>query len=247
MKSKNFKVFFRKFNFWLRFFSVLFAVAIGGATVWGFVFKSGYFVILAIDIEGAKNFVNAKDLNELVKSKAIGNNLLLLNASDLQASLVKTFQGAKTISVDKSLPNKLNVSVIERKPLALLYNDIDHYLVDDEGYVLGIMDSSQTNLPKIRYEGDIKVGLFVNKNVMPVYLEMMTALDDKNLKASSISFSKNYSHLYLNNSVEVYIGNDKNRTEAASVIEALLKKADLSSKTLKKIDLRYDKVIVSYQ
>jgi cell division septal protein FtsQ len=167
----------------------------------------------------------------------------------LTSVLRKNFQGAKSITVVKRLPNKLVITVVERTPLAIIYktDSTGDFLIDGDGYVLGPVDSDSLALPRIKYnQGDIVVGSFVNKNIIPVSKQIIDDADAASLKISSISFSPAYTQLYVNDSVEVLIGNDKDKKQAIEVITALVKKLGLEGKKLKKIDLRYDKVIVLY-
>ena len=209
--------------------------------------KTNRFAITDISIQGAQTYVNSHDLEALVQNKAYGTNILLLDTSKLSKNLAQTFLGAKKIQIKRALPNKLAVVVTERAPMAVIYNDNDYYIIDDEGYVLGVSDKNALALPKIRFEGDVKVGYFINSNLVPVYLELMSALSDQNVKASSVSFYPNYVQLYLDTSTQVLLSGTKNVEESVGTFADLYKQLGLEGKTVKKIDLRYDKVIVSYE
>src|SRR3989344_9503310 len=55
------------------------------------------FAIRNVEVEGAKSFVSAVDVAELVKSRSFGQNILLFDSGALKASLLDSFQGAKEI------------------------------------------------------------------------------------------------------------------------------------------------------
>ena len=213
------------------------------------VFKSGSFRVSRVNVFGTQSFVNGVDLTEVVRGKVYGNSIFKVNTPELEYNLLQNFQGAKSISVYKVYPTSINVDVKERTPLALVYNDgqPDFYMVDEDGYVLGLVESDKTNLPKIKYEGDIKVGLFVASEMIPVYMELVDSISEHNLKVSSMSFYPNYAQLYTEGGIEVYIGNDKSKSESVTIIADLVKQLGLEDRKVKKIDLRYDKVIVSYE
>jgi cell division septal protein FtsQ len=148
--------------------------------------------------------------------------------------------------VRTKLPDKLVLEVTERDPLALIFNGQtkDYFIIDSEGFVLGVVDQSKTNLPEIRYEGDIRVGEFISSDLVPVYLDLMRSLDENEVQATSVSFYPRYVRLFLQSGVEVLIGNDKNKLEALKVVKNLVRQEGLEEKSLNKIDLRYDKVSV---
>ncbi|KKS19373.1 MAG: hypothetical protein UU77_C0051G0005, partial [candidate division WWE3 bacterium GW2011_GWC1_41_7] len=77
--------------------------------------------------------------------------------------------------------------------------------------------------------------------------ELVDSISEHNLKVSSMSFYPNYAQLYTEGGIEVYIGNDKSKSESVTIIADLVKQLGLEDRKVKKIDLRYDKVIVSYE
>jgi cell division septal protein FtsQ len=239
----------RKLKIYLRAIAmVIFSVGVLSGIYWVF-FASGKFNINSINISGTGSYVNNQDLKTVLESKLLGSNILKLNTTMTETVLKDTFRGAKTIKLEKIYPDKINVLVTERQPLAIIYKDdsLGYFLIDDEGYILGSVDSDKTNLPKVKYEGDIKINEFIDRNIVPNYLELMSLLDSEKLSASSVSFFPKYSKIYLTNNSEIYLGNDKNKLESFKVISALLKQNMLEDKKILKIDLRYDKVIVSYE
>ena len=207
------------------------------------------FAIRNVEVEGAKSFVSAVDVAELVKSRSFGQNILLFDSGALKASLLDSFQGAKEIFVQKKFPATLRIIVVERTPAVLVYKEVQEnlYLVDDEGYVLGQVAPGTSNFPKISYDGEIAVGYFLDRSLFSAYFELLHALDEEKINASSMSVQSDYISLFIPDSIEVLIGKDKDALEAASLLSALLKQLSAQGKDVKRVDLRYDKVIVSYR
>ena len=79
-----------------------------------------------------------------------------------------------------------------------------------------------------------------------MYLELVNALSEHKMKVSSMSFYPKYAQLYVNEGIEALVSNDKSRSDSISILGSLLKQLQLEGKKAKKVDLRYDKVIVSY-
>jgi cell division septal protein FtsQ len=202
-----------------------------------------------IKVTGVRSFVNITDITEVAKENVIGSSIFTVNSVKTQNKLMETFQGAEEIKVIKKYPSTINVKVRERSPVALVHhtNSDDYFLVDGEGYILGIIDRERTNLPEITYEGEIKVGTFVDKRMVPLYMELVNSLNEEKLKVSSMSFYPKYALVYINDGIETFISNDRDKSESVRTASALIKQLVLEGKKIKKIDLRYDKVIVSYE
>lgn len=201
-----------------------------------------------IEIIGTKNFVNYRDLKEVLQTKMYGKNILTVNVEDSQKALLDTFQGARKIKIEKKFPKKIKVLVVERVPLALIYNgqSQNFFMIDEDGYVLGIVDENSTNLARIRYEGDIRVGMFINKTLVPFYLELTKVLLNEEVKVSSMSFYSNYVELYLDTEIRTLISSEKNISNSIKVLLVILKQIALEGRRPNVVDLRYAKVIVSY-
>ncbi|MFZ2664334.1 MAG: FtsQ-type POTRA domain-containing protein [Patescibacteria group bacterium] len=205
-----------------------------------------YFKINLFEISGASRFVNEKDVKTLVEKNSLDQSIFIVNTENLEDILKKNFLGAKNIEIEKKYPNKLKVIVEERVPIAILYNDEKtYYLIDSDGYVLGVVDKSYSGLPKIKYEDDIAVGNFLDKDIIPVSVEILKYAEKEEVKISSMSFYPKYTKIYVG-STEVYIGYDKDREKSLETVGALIKNLNAEGKIVKKIDLRYDKVIVLY-
>ncbi len=209
---------------------------------------SDFFKISEIEIIGTKSFVSHRDLKEIIQTKLYGKNILTIDSDGSERALSNIFQGAKNIIIERKFPNKIIVQVSERTPLALIYNSESPsvFMVDEDGYVLGIVDENTTNLAKIRYEGNIKVGVFINKTLVPVYLELTQVLSKEDIKASSMSFYPSHVEVYLDTGVKTFISSEKNIINSIKVLVLILRQISLEGRQPRSVDLRYDKVIVSY-
>lgn len=206
-----------------------------------------YFKISLVEINGALKFVNEKDIKTLAEKNSLNQSIFLINTNYLSEVLKKNFLGAKNIDIEKKYPDKLKIIVEERTPLAVVYTDKeDYYLIDSDGYVLGIVDKRFSDLPKIKYEGEVSVGSFLEKEMIPVSVEILKFAEKEELKVSSISFYPKYTKVYVGTGAEIYIGYDKDREQSMKTVGSLIKKLSVEGKIVKKIDLRYDKVIVLY-
>jgi len=209
---------------------------------------SPIFGIKHIKISGTREFVNPTDVKLIAESNAKGQNIFKFDKNSLAEKLEGNLLGAKIYHVKKVFPSTLEIAVQERTPIAILYKDNnEQFFVDDDGYVLGYTDPGNRDLPKIKYDKEIKVGLFIDKNLVPIYLELTKLFTEREVKVSSMSFAPKHVNLYLEDGPEILVGNEKNKSEALKTVVALMKKADLEDKEVRRIDLRYDKVIVLFK
>lgn len=231
------------------FFTPILTLAVFSLALYTVFFKFEYFNINNAVVEGTKSFVNDLDMLELVKTRSYGSNILFFDTQTLEDSLTKDFQGAKTITVNKKYPRTLVIEVTERSPLAIVNNEKDpeHFLVDDDGYVLGIVAPETSNFPKIFYNGNIAVGYFLDKDAIEMYFKVISATDETNIVIKTVSIFDNYLVMITGDNVEVLLGKNKDMGSSVKALAALLQQLKAESKDVAKVDLRYDKVIVSYR
>lgn len=207
----------------------------------------GYFKIASVSIEGTERFVSTEDVRNIVERNAFGTFIFSVDEKSLSEIISKSFLGAKNVFVKKDYPNSLNVFIEERVPVAFVYNNEDEfYLIDADGYVLGMVTDGLQDLPRISYEGSVLVGTFLDKDIIPISIEILKFADREDLRISSMSFTPNYAKLYLNVGPEVFMGYTKEIEKSLRTIKALLNSSKSNEEVIKKIDLRYDKVIVLY-
>lgn len=222
------------------------------------IFILGYFInifindtskikVTKIEVTGIEKYVNANDFSNISNSLLLEKNIFTLNISLVEKNLSDLFQGARSIKVTKKLPNTIHIAIKERYPVAIVTDATkDRFLIDEDGYVLGSVNDSYFDLPNVQYSGKLLVGKFLDKNLVPVTLEILNSAKKESLEVSTVSFSDKSAEFYVKGGTYVLMSTDKSVGESLKIVSTLLKNTDTSSKTLSKIDLRYDKVIVSY-
>lgn len=225
-------------------------VLLGGLVIFSISFlssKTEIVTVKKIDVVGTKAFVSKKDLVAILSSLVIGKNIFKIESNNLEQLILDNFQGAKGVKVTKLLPGTVKVVVEERVPLAVIHSQDNYYLTDEDGYILGIIDKQTTNLPLIEYKGDVKVGFSINKELIPVYLDLLNSISENNLKTSSISADSRNVTFYLDKHVKVFLSTGKDINRAIFTLTKLYNQLISDGKVPRRIDLRYDKVIVSYE
>jgi cell division septal protein FtsQ len=245
---KNTRTVVRKYS---KAVSILFPFLLLGVTIYlcySYLDRKGFLDIRDFEIIGATKYVNLNDISSLVKTNIQKKKITNMDIKKLEILLKNNFLGAKNISVQRDSISKIRVIVEERVPLAVLFSTTNqkNYLIDGDGYVLGEVGADSINLPVVRYEKEVLVNSFVEKDLVPLTIQLLSLSEKEELKVSSISFLPNYMRLYVESGVEVLVDRSKDLGKLIEVVSSLIKRADLEGKRVSRIDLRYDKVIVSY-
>lgn len=204
--------------------------------------------IKSVEISGAERFVNQKDVQKIAEEKALGKNIIFLNTGDLQKVIATNFLASKSVEIKKVLPSRLNIIIVERVPIALILpKDSQKFLfVDADGFILGLADKSATNLPVINYSQPVEVGKFVEASAVQYYFNLIKALDEDNVAVSTISSYPRYTEFFTSGQTQVLFSNNQNPKPQVKIFARMLEAFKAEGKLLKKIDLRFDKVIVEF-
>lgn len=266
----------RIFRWFLNYFRYILA-AIGVGILVTIIIRSSIltFDMSKVKIQGVGNYISEDNFKSQVISQLKDKNLVDINTTDLENHLKDTFVGIKNISVKKKVPTYLTIDVIERIPEVLLVTNVfdikevlettislnpkdisssKTYLVSDDGFVLAeLNDSSRElflkykDLPKIDYSGEVILHSFISQNSISLYKDIYSGLSKTSLQATNIIFSKNLITVFLKEDVIVYIPTSKPIGNSFEVVYSIITKLSTEDKKVSKIDLRYDKVIVSYR
>lgn len=204
--------------------------------------------IKSVEISGAERFVSQKDVQKIVEEKALGKNIVLFNIEDLQKVVANNFLASKSVAIQKVLPSRLKITIVERVPIALILpkDSKDFLFVDTQGFILGLADKSAINLPVINYSQPVEVGKFVEASAVKYYFDLIKALDEDNVAVSTISSYPRYTEFFTGGQTQVLFSNNQNPKPQVKIFAKMLEAFKAEGKLLKKIDLRFDKVIVEF-
>jgi cell division septal protein FtsQ len=210
--------------------------------------------IKSVDIVGAERFVSKEDVRKIAEEKVLDRNIVFLDSAGLREALAKNFLASKSVEIKRVLPNRLVITISERVPIALISSKYskDFVFVDAEGFILGLADKDTTNLPVIKYSQEVGVGKFVEAHAVKYYFDLIRALDADNVAVSTISSYPRYTEFYIaagltdNGATQVLFTNDQNPRPQVKILSRMAEAFKAEGKKLKKIDLRFDKVIVEF-
>lgn len=213
-----------------------------------YVLKSSLFKVSTVEIVGASKFVSTSDLNRVAMQNLEGDYIFQIDEASLSRVLKHSFLGIKEVSITVNIPSKVVIQVQEREPLAIVFNpkDSEHFLVDIEGYILGTVSPEYQDLPQVIYNGPLHVGGFIDKDLIPLYLSLISSIEETELKASSISIEKRNINFYVSDKIRVYLNRQRSISESIRIVDQVFTQLSLEGRKIARIDLRYDKVVVEY-
>jgi cell division protein FtsQ len=166
-----------------------------------------------------------------------GGSLIGFDAANAKA-LLENLDWVSTATVQRSFPNQLEISVVERVPFAVWQRAGSYYVIDRSGSAMSnVTPDKLPALPLVTGEGaQFEVGELVNQ------LEVSADLSSKMSGAARVGQRR--WNLYLDNGITILLP-EKNVTEALVRLAALESSQHLLSKGVKSVDLRFSgRVIV---
>lgn len=191
------------------------------------------FVVKDVMVEGQK-YTSEEKISKALKIKP-NSPIFALSLKELKTKL-EAIEWIKYASVERELPNKIHIAIIERTPIALGQKDKKLYLIDDEGVIINQSDiKSHLHLPII-----IGEGAEINANSL---IKMLRVEPDLfNHISSIIRVSERRWNVRLDNKIEIKMP-EENFEQAWQTVIKLYRKNELLNKDLKVLDLRIENKI----
>ncbi len=142
-----------------------------------FLFASGFFNVKSVAVEytgdqSVSHKLTNSDILSLMKLES-NTNMLTMDKS-VYITRINESPYLECVSINRSFPDKLIVRVAERVPCALLIFQGEHYLIDEEGFVLEKVQTGEFDYMVISGLGarNISIGSVIN----PQNKEQLSAL-----------------------------------------------------------------------
>lgn len=223
---------------------LLISVIIGIIALFSFL-NSPYFQIRDFLVKGNK-IIYKEEVMAYLKSYN-GDNILFLDEAKIKKRLKEQEKYIKEVNIKKSYPDKLNISIIERTPLARIINNGIVLVFDKEGVIL------ENNKKKIRADVPLLKGMGYsfqkNKIDFSKSLEKTieqlknidnTLIKDINLiKYNKRSIKEEVLELTILDNIEVYLGNMDDLNDKFEIMEATIKKIKNEDIDIEYINLKY--------
>ena len=217
-----------------------------GWRIYVFMISSSYFKLTGFEIKGVNEELKAELETASGISLDDNRNILLISASALRSNLLANSK-IRDVRVKKIYPNRIEVTVEERKPIAIL-NCERMYLVDGEGYVTERLREITPEYASFLFISGIEQKYIVlGRQIQDVSLyralDLMACLRENNAemfsKISEINLDETRNlTLYLSSGTEILCGRGT-PVEVLPDLEAFMNKID-SIDSVEYVDLRID-------
>lgn len=216
-----------------------------------FFFSTTVFFFLRSDIFFAKNLeFETQNISEealirqIVSENVLGRSLFSLDEDALEEKLRKDYLYIRNISLKRNYPDGLKVFVEGRKPLAIVSDGGEKYLVDEEGLVFASAESQE--LPEIVSSQDLSLGDKISQEDVLSYLFLLSELSASELLVESIHLSQDgVINLKIKEGPAVVISS-AGSAGSIELVKEIIYRYRLRGITLSKLDLRFSKPIVVY-
>ena len=127
------KIFARRSWTVLRIFLIL---AFFAGALWGinYFYNSGYFNIESVDIRGNTHY--DREYIDTILSGLEGRNIFEADKKETEDALIEKLIWVRSVELKKVFPDRIEITLVERKPYLILLHRNNRYLIDGEGMVL---------------------------------------------------------------------------------------------------------------
>lgn len=176
-----------------------------------------------------------------------GKNLLRFDAEALATKIGEGNPKIKNVTVQKKIPSTLVVQFETRKPFLLATDRYQHarFLVDDTGVVFATAKDSMRFPLVITGRISLKEGVVLVDPTEKTALKIVEIVEETNLELDRLMIKENQILLEID-SIEVILGTDNVNLIKVKALQFLVKRFTIEGKKPNKIDLRFEKPIVTF-
>lgn len=197
------------------------------------------FEIQNIEIEG-------NGMNVVVDERRIPKNLLLFPSEKIRIQILADNPLVEDIEFKKKLPHTLVIKGIARTPVARLVSGLSAVNLDKTGIILPSDDKSVSGLPLLLFANStVKIGDRVNSKQILAGLSFITDAQTF-MKINSIESYDSQSLLAKTPKADIFIPQSADMHAVAATLQTLLSGFRIKGTLPTKIDLRFEKPIVTY-
>jgi cell division protein FtsQ len=199
-----------------------------------YLYNASFLNIRKIEVKGNKNLSDQQI--KKVAGARVGENLLRAATGKMRARLLKN-PWIKLVSINRRLPNKLEIVVVERQPFAIISFKGHFYLVDENNFIIAKRSNLDSiNLPSITDlpVTKIKVGEVLKIKALENAITCLKSLPDdlkKSIYLLSASSVEKLS-LYSRDEIEIIYGRAEKTDEKNQVLKAILDHQGKDSKII---------------
>jgi cell division septal protein FtsQ len=212
-----------------------------------FLKKSDYFVIKVVKKDDTLQFINGRELSQLM-----GRNIFTVDLDVIQNKLSRKYPQASELRVVRRFPNQIEIVAQKRLPFLQTSSKGKTLTLDEVGVLLSTTTKVNKNLPWIvgaQYGSSRMVlGLPLTGKYMKAALKILNSFKERNF---SISYKivkvnvENLSKIYLEMSNGLQVIVDKDGIDRKiKILNIVLSEGRIDIEEVKYIDLRFKEPIL---
>jgi len=221
-----------------------FVLLILGAVFW---LRSDFWRVKKIDCHLNGDPCPANLWAELM-NQAGEKNILLLSPSKLSEQITENHPEFFQVEIKKQLPQDLLVGIqVRRAVVAIGQEEGDFYLVDNEGVLLA-KSKDTASLPKILIanEPDQNIGEKIKEEILLKEIQILHGSQLRLLEPkSSKTVSERIIEVRFKDGLQVLFSTQKEIKSQLDSLQFILERTKIEGEKPKRIDLRFDKPIIS--
>ncbi|AMP20176.1 hypothetical protein AZF37_02410 [endosymbiont 'TC1' of Trimyema compressum] len=221
-----------------------------------FAFFSSFFNIKKVEVIGAQT-LKQEDIIAIAKIK-IDSNLILQNTAEKSAMIKENFSRIQDVSVKRSYPNTMIISVEEKQPLIIGVTLNNFILIDDNGEVIDVMavdakpGVSKINAPILSsmiFPVTVTQGqILVETSLRQAIAFVKGVPEDRKHLINEIRVKNGFISIYPTGDFEAIMGDNKNMIKKLNTLETLLKDTEVLDRAIAYMDLSVpDRPIIKEQ
>ena len=201
-------------------------------------------IVGMLNIFGIKHIVTGSYYSPLFLNQG-GKNIFNFNTDILEEKIQTENPKIKNVTINKQIPNTLFLDYENRSPFIIVTDRLEEnfFYADKNGVIYDTADNS--NYPLLKTERiSLKTGVDLNRQEEKLSLKLINALLSTNIDPKKISIVDEI--IIINtDSTEIISGSDINSIDKVEALQLLLKRYTIEGKIPQKIDLRFDKPVVT--
>ncbi len=212
----------------------------------GLFFANQFFLVNNIKIVSDKNFSLSN------KKELINSSLIFANKDKIAKKIVKDNYQIKTATVEKIWPSSLKISVSFYEPCISMVVNNGFFELSCDGRILKKTKDVPQYLPIINYyqklnSSSFQTGVWIDFEDIKKSLFFVGKLKEINLTALTIDI-KGQDMLVFNliDGKQIIFSNSKESNTQSYQLELIIKQFKIEGKDFEKIDLRFNKPIISF-
>lgn len=226
-----------------KFLFTFFVVVLFGYGVYWVVYESKFFEVTEVEILGVSDY-DTLVIYEKLKDEVLGEAFFSVNANRLSETFQRELPAYKINELRYTFPSKLSISLDERIPEYNVKAENGTFEIDEEGYVLGILN----NAPDINavidviYDKSLEVGKDIQDSTLDAALKYSNLDQNVQIEDDDIVID-------LNSGGRVILPKDvasDNVNHIFILLQNIIQKYTIEGRDIDIIDLRFSKPIIKY-